>query len=325
MKRVLAPFISLSALFLGGCAVTTHANRPADLGVSVGSRAMEARLDEPGPIVLETIVAADWSVPLSGMLDLDHPVAEAAGLEDRDEPIQIYLWVLRHPTEGTTLIDSGVARGIRDGTSDVVGTVVEWAMHTEALQTHVDTASWLAAQPSPPARVLITHLHLDHILGLADIPAGTPIYVGPGEAQATRFLNAAVQGTTDRALAGHDALRTLAIPPDPDGVLTGVLDVFGDGSLYAIHAPGHTPGMLAFVVRTTEGPVLLTGDVSHTTWGFAHGVAPGSYSADREQGQRSLDGLRELAARHPSMRVRAGHQSFADPRADAILGATSAR
>ena len=48
-------------------------------------------------------------------------------------------------------------------------------MHVE-----VDLASWLA-QHDPLAGVLLTHLHLDHLLGLPDVPRGTPLYAGPGE------------------------------------------------------------------------------------------------------------------------------------------------
>jgi len=163
-------------------------------------------------------------------------------------------------------------------------------------------------EDEPLAGVFLTHLHLDHVLGVPDVPAGTPLYVGPGEADGSRFLHAFTQGTTDRALEGHDALRELPFEPDPDGRFAGVLDVFGDGSLFAILSPGHTTGMTAFVLRTTDGPVLLTGDVSHTAWGFTHGVGPGDYTQDHEPGEESLAALRALADRHPTMRVQPGHQ-----------------
>lgn len=297
-----------AAALLMGCAATNHPSEPARLGEPTRASRMEALLDEPGPLELETVVTADWSVPLSGLLDLDHPKAKAAGLTDREEPIQVYAFVVRHPERGTFLIDSGVARGIDDSSRDVVGPLVEAAMGTDRMQVHVDTATLLAEQGEPLAGVLLTHLHLDHILGLPDVPAGTPLYVGPGEAEGSRFLHAFTRGTTDRVLEGHDALRELPFEPDPDGRFEGILDVFGDGSLFAVLSPGHTTGMTAFVLRTTEGPVLLTGDVSHTAWGWTHGVGPGEYTQDHEPGEESLAALRELAERHPAMRVQPGHQ-----------------
>src|SRR5215469_12677719 len=48
---------------------TTHRTRPAHIGAPVGSAAMEALIDQPGPIELKT-VGADWEAPLSGLLNI---------------------------------------------------------------------------------------------------------------------------------------------------------------------------------------------------------------------------------------------------------------
>ena len=87
-----------------------------------------------------------------------------------------------------------------------------------------------------------------------------------------------------------------------------MVDVFGDGSLWALATPGHTPGSTAYLARTPTGPILLTGDTCHTAWGWQNGEPPGSFTADRDANRRSLNALRELAARHPKMQVRLGHQ-----------------
>jgi N-acyl homoserine lactone hydrolase len=87
-----------------------------------------------------------------------------------------------------------------------------------------------------------------------------------------------------------------------------VIDVFGDGTVRALHVPGHTPGSTAFVARTPAGPVLLTGDACHTAWGWEHGVEPGSFSNDRPQSAASLERLRRFASKHPAMQIRLGHQ-----------------
>ena len=88
----------------------------------------------------------------------------------------------------------------------------------------------------------------------------------------------------------------------------GVIDVFGDGSLWALYVPGHTPGSTAFLARTPNGPVLMTGDTCHTRWGWEHDVEPGSFTADHEANARNLARLRRLAAEHPTIDVRLGHQ-----------------
>jgi hypothetical protein len=54
---------------------------------------------------------------------------------------------------------------------------------------------------------------------------------------------------------------------------------------------------------------MLTGDTSHTRWGWEHGVEPGSDTADQPTNLKSLLLLKDLASRHPTMDVRPGHQN----------------
>ncbi|MCB9610809.1 MAG: MBL fold metallo-hydrolase, partial [Polyangiaceae bacterium] len=83
-RRVLFGVITGIALFSATLAVvglpaSSHAVEPSDLGVTASDDALLADVDQPGPIEFETFVAADWEVPLSGLLNLDAPEARAAG------------------------------------------------------------------------------------------------------------------------------------------------------------------------------------------------------------------------------------------------------
>ena len=50
----------------------------------------------------------------------------------------------------------------------------------------------------------------------------------------------------------------------PMKLLTGDLDVFGDGSATLLSTPGHTPGHQSFLVHLDKtGWLLLTGDAAH--------------------------------------------------------------
>jgi N-acyl homoserine lactone hydrolase len=316
MLKLPSSFLSalhaLALPLLASCAATTHLAVPAHLGTPSSLAALEAVIDQPGPLEVETLVAADWQVPLSGLLNLEDPAARGAELKDHDEPIQIFLHVLHHPTRGLFLIDSGVESAfVHDRSHTAVRGVVASVAGLDKLVVEVDTKSWLERQHEPVRGVFLTHLHLDHLMGLPDVARGTPLYAGPGEAEATSFQNLLVAPTTDQQLAGHVPLAEwqFGSGAELDGI-AGVIDIFGDGSLWALWVPGHTPGSTAYVARSPSGPVLFTGDACHTVWGWQHAVEPGSFSSDQPRSRRSLLALLQLSQRHPRLDVRLGHQSL---------------
>lgn len=302
-----ALLVSVSAL--AGCTATVHPEVPATVGTAASGRSLEAVVDVPGPVTVETVVGADWAVPLSGLLNLEHPKAKAAGLKDRTERIHVAFHALHHPTRGLHLVDTGIERALfEDPDRAAIRGLVASVMHTSEMGRRTDTKTWIDAHGGRVAGVFLTHLHLDHVSGMRDVPAGTPVFAGPGETQERNVTNFFVGPNIDRTLEGKPPVGAWQFSPDPDGVFEGVLDVFGDQTVFALWVPGHTRGSTAYVVRSPSGPVLLTGDACHTAWGWDNGVEPGTFSEDPPRSAKSLERLRALAARHPTMEVRLGHQ-----------------
>jgi N-acyl homoserine lactone hydrolase len=313
-------------LWLGGlgCAASHHPTESSPLGRAAATHEMLAVIPDVGPVEFESVKAANWVVDRSGLINLEHPKAKAAGLEAGDEAIGIYFHVLRHPRFGTFIVDTGVESGFRDPDGNSrVSSIIESAMRTSDLEIHVTTAEWLASEKQPLAGVFLTHLHLDHVMGLPDVAPGTPIYAGPGESDASGFLNLFTRGTIDRMLEssgpllewpyateGAAAMATTAdtVAVELDQRFSGVVDIFGDASVWAIHVPGHSPGSTAYLVRTPTGTKLLVGDASHTRWGWENGVEPGTFSVDIDRSVESLAALRELARAFPEIEVYLGHQ-----------------
>ena len=308
LTRTFAPYrhpALLLVLLLAACAQSKLPSNEGALGSDASSDQMLASAAEPGIIRLTTITSADWEVPRSGLINLDDPRAEA--IENGDEPIQIFAYILEHPTRGRYMVDSGVASSFRDPGNAPVSGLIKRQMNTDKLVIKQDT-SQILKQHGPLEGVLLTHMHIDHVMGLPDIPQDVPVYVGSGETHAKAAVHMFTRGTVDNMVGHEREIYEWPFEKDQSGRFQGMLDVFGDGMLYALHLPGHTPGTTAFLARTTDGPVLLTGDVSHTDWGWRHCVEPGSYNLDGDGAAESLKVLRALQAELPSLEVHLGHQ-----------------
>jgi glyoxylase-like metal-dependent hydrolase (beta-lactamase superfamily II) len=297
------------ALLLQACSMTSHPLGPPAAGKPVGSTEMEQLLDTPGPIQLQTVNSADWSVPLSGLLNLKSAAALEAGLKDREEPIQVYAHVLKHPLRGNYLIDTGVSQQLVDDPGRVgLSWLIRRGMGIEKMKLQKGTASILHDMGGKLSGVFFTHLHIDHIAGMPDIPNDVPLYVGATESTEKNLINVFVHGSTDQLLEGKQRLQEWRFQADAQGRFEGIIDVFEDGTVFAISTPGHTSGSVAYLVRTPQGPVLLTGDTSHTRWGWEHTVEPGDFTRDNARNLKSLQSLKALVERHPQIDVRLGHQ-----------------
>ncbi len=299
----------LLALLLQGCSLTTHPVEKSKLGKSSSSAEMEALIEQPGPIQLETINSVEWAVPLAGLLNLNSTAAKETGLKDRDEPMQVYAHVLKHPRYGNFLVDTGVSKKLLDNPGqEGVSWLILKGMPIEKMRLIKGTAEIVHDLQAKLSGVFFTHLHIDHISGMPDIPNDVPLYIGATESTEQHWKNMVVQGTSDRLLKNKQPLQEWQFQPDPRGKFDGIIDIFADGSVYAISVPGHTPGSVAYLVRTGKGPVLLTGDTCHTRWGWEHTVEPGEYTQNQERNLKNLKRLKELVDAHPKIQVRLGHQ-----------------
>src|SRR6185436_8238308 len=104
---------AIATLLLIACQATSHPVQPGAAAPSSSTFAELNRIIEtPGTVEVERVDAADWAVDLGGLLNLKHPKAKE--LQDHLEPIHIYFYALRHPTQGLYLIDTGMEDAISD-------------------------------------------------------------------------------------------------------------------------------------------------------------------------------------------------------------------
>ena len=76
--------------------------------------------------------------------------------------------------------------------------------------------------------------------------------------------------------------------------LSGDKDVFEDGTVMMLRAPGHTPGHSILLVRLKGmGPVILSGDAVHFHENYEHDGVPG-FNFDRAQTLASIQRVKQL-------------------------------
>ncbi|KQS56533.1 MBL fold metallo-hydrolase [Brevundimonas sp. Leaf363] len=295
---------ALLAATLSACAspMTHHALTPADLGVPAAPGALEASLTQPGVITLTRIAFAEWTAGRGAFIDREDP--RTAATPKGQETATIYAYVIDHPTRGRFLIDSGVSADLESR----LNPVMRRGVHDLSVRVERTTAQVFADQ-TPPRAVFLTHLHFDHIGGLIDLNPTTPVYVGQGDARDASRINTLLGSPADAILRGHGPLREWRFQPDPSGAFNGVLDIFGDGSVWALHVPGHSPGSTAYLVNAVDGPKLVTGDATSTRLNW-QGLPQPLSAAARTQADASADRLRRFAAAHPTIEVFLGHQSL---------------
>jgi len=123
------------------------------------------------------------------------------------------------------------------------------------------------------------------------------------------LVNGLLKSTYSELFENHNRIEVWDFKKGQSmGPILSALDVVGDGSIWALYSPGHTPGSTAYLANTTDGPKLFVGDTSHTWWGWEHSVEPGDYTEDHERNAESLRRLRALVHEYPMIEVFVGHE-----------------
>jgi glyoxylase-like metal-dependent hydrolase (beta-lactamase superfamily II) len=164
--------------------------------------------------------------------------------------------LVRHP-QGDLLIDTGLGRDIATQLE-----AMPWWFSAITSYTRTQSAAELldAAHYDRSALrgVVLTHAHWDHSSGLGEL-AGTPVWVPAAE---RRFI---AEGGWITAVArgqGVTQFTEYAFEGGPYLGFPASHDVYGDGAIVIVPAPGHTPGSVLVFLNLPDGTrYALLGDL----------------------------------------------------------------
>lgn len=151
----------------------------------------------------------------------------------------------------------------------------------------VDQLAQLQMTPADIEMFSISHSHFDHVGNAALLTSAT--WIVDADERAWMFREEARGDENFTLIAPLENFQTRLIEGDAD------FDVFGDGSVTIIQAPGHTPGHTLLLVRLPNtGPVLLTGDMFHLAQSRERRTVP-TFNTDRAQTLASMDKVERIA------------------------------
>jgi N-acyl homoserine lactone hydrolase len=158
-------------------------------------------------------------------------------------------FLIRHP-KGILLWDAGLGDALlgRNDPANDAGVSVHVNVRL------LDQLKSIGIAPSSVTHVAFSHFHLDHTGNANAFVASTWII---NRKELDWALGAPTPPVVD--LKSFSAYKTV-----PTQMITGDYDVFHDGTVRILQAPGHTPGHQVLLLKLAKtGTVLLSGDLYH--------------------------------------------------------------
>ena len=215
------------------------------------------------------------------------------GINDDETDVRelvVPCYVVDHP-DGRLLWDGGLPSSVKlDDEKDENG----WAGNAKLEYTLAEqlVGAGLGFDLSTLDYMAFSHIHYDHV-GVANEISGATWLVQRGDYEAAFADPITVPAVQPELLTNlRDADRL---------ILDGDHDVFGDGRVRLISAPGHTPGhQVLFLDLEWTGPLVLSGDLYHFRISRTDRRVP-VFNVDPEMSLQSMDKVEAFVAEQEAM------------------------
>jgi N-acyl homoserine lactone hydrolase len=205
--------------------------------------------------------------------------ADTGEYDGQSGTLTVSCYLIRHP-KGTLLWDTGLSDKLAENKAGVdVG-----GFKLTVARPLIDQLKSIEVTPADVTLLAVSHFHFDHTGNANAFGASTWIInkaeLAWAESTPTPF------GVDPSTFSASKIAKTQLIDGD--------FDVFGDGSVRILRAPGHTPGHGVLAVKLKKGGVvILSGDLYHTHENRTLKRVPG-FNYERADTLASMDRVEKM-------------------------------
>ncbi len=218
------------------------------------------------------------------------------------------VFLVEHPDVGPFLIDVGYDPSVSSDPTRTLGFLFGKVImkHRLAERSVREQVVERGVDPSDVSRVLVTHLHLDHVSGSALWPEATFVVdqaervaaASPGPGPYVKSHLATIGRWQEIDYGAAELFESFA----------RTIDLFGDGTVRLISSPGHSPGHQSVLLRLRDRYALICGDAAMSTAELREPVIDGIV-VDQDSYIRSGEEARAFMRAHPDTLAIPSHDS----------------
>jgi glyoxylase-like metal-dependent hydrolase (beta-lactamase superfamily II) len=226
--------------------------------------------------------------------------------------IPIPAFLIRHPSAGAILVDTGLHPSIATDGRENFGALGNRFGKPE-LAPGEDVPAQLRSRgldSSSVPIVVMTHLHMDHSSAISEFPDSIFV-VSETEWNAAAHGPRPLLHSYRRAHFDY-AFDYRTVDFDRGGIdsyasFGRTFDLFGDGSIHLASTPGHSPGHMSVIARLSKRDFVIGGDATYTAGQLTSSAPLPPRPDDAHNFRRSLQELKLFRGQFPDAVITPGH------------------